>query len=77
MTTNKAQSQIFLMAFQSLPAETQKEVFQTLKEQFDDTTDFWDTLTVQEKKDIQAGLADIDSGKTTPHHEVMANAKKD
>ncbi len=34
MTTSHAQGQIFLMAYQCLPDETKKEVYQILKEQF-------------------------------------------
>ncbi len=75
MNTHTAQSQVFLMAFQTLPEEIKKEVFQTLKEQLDDTIDFWDSITEQEKKDINAGLSDIDSGKTTAHKQVMSQAK--
>ena len=76
MNSHIAQSQVFLMAFQTLPEETKKEVFQTLKEQLDDTQDFYTSITEQEKKDIQEGLSDIDAKKTTPHSLVMTEAKK-
>ena len=76
MNTHIAQSQVFLMAFQTLPDETKKEVFQTLKEQYDETQDFYTSITEQEKKDILEGLSDIDSGKTTPHSQIMTEATK-
>ncbi len=75
MNTQTAQSQVFLMAFQTLSEDAKKEVYQTLKEQLDDTIDFWDSITEQEKKDINDGLSDIDSGKTTSHNQVMSEAK--
>lgn len=38
--------------------------------------DWWDTLSVEEKKGIEAGEADADSGRTVPYANVKEKAKR-
>jgi predicted transcriptional regulator len=40
------------------------------------TNDFWDDLPDEVKKSIEAGLKDIDEGRTTPHEQAMAEIRK-
>ena len=37
--------------------------------------DFWDELSDEDKADIDAGLQDIEEGRTFPHEEVMMEIK--
>ena len=37
--------------------------------------DFWDTLTVEQKEEIELSLKDLEEGKGIPHEEVMAKYK--
>ena len=37
--------------------------------------DFWDTLTDEQKADIDAGIADLEAGRKRPHNQVIKDAK--
>lgn len=37
--------------------------------------DFWDTLSDEQKADIDAGIAELDAGKGIPHDVVMKQIK--
>jgi predicted transcriptional regulator len=39
-------------------------------------TDWWDEISVEEKSDIEEGLAQADRGQVVPHHKVMERYKK-
>jgi predicted transcriptional regulator len=38
--------------------------------------DWWDTISVEEKAEIEQGLAEADKGELIPHEEVMKKYKK-
>jgi hypothetical protein len=38
--------------------------------------DWWDTISDEEKAEIEEGLAQLDRGETIPHEQVMAKYKK-
>ena len=38
--------------------------------------DWWDDLSLEEKSEIEEGLAQADRGELVPHKEVMAKYKK-
>jgi predicted transcriptional regulator len=38
--------------------------------------DWWDTISQQERDDIEEGLDDIRNGRTVPHEEVMKKYAK-
>jgi hypothetical protein len=38
--------------------------------------DWWDTISDEEKAEIEEGLAQLDRGETVPHEQVMAKYKK-
>ena len=39
-------------------------------------TDWWDTISDEEKTEIEQGLAEADRGELIPHEEVMRKYKK-
>jgi len=39
-------------------------------------TDWWDTLSDEERAEIEQGLAEADRGEVIPHEEVMEKYKK-
>ena len=39
-------------------------------------TDWWDTISEEERAEIKQGLAEADRGELIPHEEVMAKYKK-
>lgn len=39
-------------------------------------TDWWDTISEDERSEIQQGLSDAENGEVIPHEEVMAKYKK-
>jgi predicted transcriptional regulator len=38
--------------------------------------DWWDQISIEEKKEIEEGIAQADRGETLSHSEVMAKYKK-
>jgi predicted transcriptional regulator len=38
--------------------------------------DWWDEISMEEKSDIEEGLAQADRGQVVPHHKVMERYKK-
>ena len=42
----------------------------------DTKTDWWDTISEEERKEIEQGLAEDERGEVTPHEEVMKKYKK-
>ncbi len=42
----------------------------------DTQADWWDTITAEERAEIEQGLAEADRGDVTPHEDVMAKYKK-
>lgn len=38
--------------------------------------DWWDTISVEERAEIEEGIAQADKGEVIPHEEVMAKYKK-
>ena len=38
--------------------------------------DWWDTISEEERAEIEQGLAEADRGETIPHEQVMAKYKK-
>ncbi len=47
------------------------EYLKTIKDSRESDRDWWNTLTAEQKEGINKGLKDIDSGRTTPHDEVV------
>ena len=39
-------------------------------------TDWWDTISDEERAEIEQGLAEADRGEVIPHEEVMSKYKK-
>jgi len=48
--------------------------FITLKKKKE--VDWWDEISVEERSEIEEGLAQADRGELVPHEEVMAKYKK-
>ena len=42
----------------------------------DTKTDWWDTISEEERKEIEQGLAEDERGEVIPHEEVMKKYKK-
>lgn len=47
-----------------------------IKKQKSDDVDFWETLSEKQRDRINESIALADSGQKTPHHEVMAQFRK-
>jgi hypothetical protein len=47
-----------------------------LKEQSIKKTDWWDTLSIEERQSIDRGLEDSKNGRTVPHSEVRKKYEK-
>ena len=47
-----------------------------IKDQSTKKMDWWDTISIEERKSIQRGLEDSENGRTTPHSEVRKKYEK-
>lgn len=47
-----------------------------LSKQVEKSDDWWDTISNEERTEIEQGLAEADQGEVIPHDEVMAKYKK-
>ena len=47
-----------------------------LSKQTEKSTDWWDTISDEERAEIEQGLAEADRGEVIPHEEVMEKYKK-
>ena len=47
-----------------------------LSEKASEQVDWWDTISDEERAEINQGLAEADRGEIIPHEEVMAKYKK-
>ena len=47
------------------------EKLKLFKDNFSTTSDWWETISENERKSIDRGLSDIAQGRTLPHSEVM------
>ncbi len=39
-------------------------------------TDFWDTLTIEQKEDIELGIEELDNGETASMDEILKDLRK-
>jgi predicted transcriptional regulator len=53
-----------------------KAVRTLLSEKTATKTDWWDTISQEEREEIEQGLSEADRGEVTPHEEVMKKYKK-
>lgn len=68
-----------LELMQLLLQEQKESVLEKIKEVFEkkeETSDWWDELTQEQKNSIDKGREELDSGLGIPHKEVMAKFKK-
>jgi len=57
--------------------ETNETILQQIRNLFEqEKSDWWDTISEEEKKEIELGLAQADKGNTKPHEEVMSKYDK-
>lgn len=47
-----------------------------LSKQVEKSADWWDTISNEERAEIEQGLAEADQGEVIPHEEIMAKYKK-
>ena len=47
-----------------------------LSEKIHDQVDWWDTISDEERAEIEQGLAEAERGEVIPHEEVMKKYKK-
>ncbi len=47
-----------------------------LSEKVATKADWWDTISQEEREEIEQGLSEADRGEVTPHEEVMKKYKK-
>jgi len=47
-----------------------------IKDQSTKKMDWWDTISIEERKSIERGLEDSENGRTTPHSEVRKKYEK-
>lgn len=55
----------------SLKDQSIIEKLNIFKDNFNETKDWWETLSESQKASIDRGLKDLSEGKITPHSEVM------
>ena len=55
----------------SLKDQSIIEKLNIFKDNFNETKDWWETLSETQKASIDRGLKDLSEGKITPHSEVM------
>lgn len=53
-----------------------EEIVSKIEKMQRSTPDWWDTLSDEEKAEIEQGLSDIENGNVKTHEEVMAKYKK-
>jgi predicted transcriptional regulator len=53
-----------------------KAIRTLLSEKAATNTDWWDTISQEEREEIEQGLSEADKGEVTPHEEVMKKYKK-
>lgn len=53
-----------------------KAVRTLLSEKVATKADWWDTISQEEREEIEQGLSEADRGEVTPHEEVMKKYKK-
>lgn len=63
--------QLIINTKKPLTLKKVEEVLKSEKEQ-----DWWDTISDEERAEIEQGLAEADRGEVIPHEEVMAKYKK-
>jgi len=53
--------------------KTLKDIYSFISEKTD--ADFWDSLSSEQKREIESAIKQLDSGLGIPHHKVMAKYK--
>jgi predicted transcriptional regulator len=62
---------------QKLLSETSEVVLQKIKDILTkENTDWWDELSIEEKAEIEEGIAQADRGETIPHDEVRQKIRE-
>jgi len=59
-----------------LNVKQKKTILSVVKTFMDDQKDWWDEISEEQQKAIDKSLAELKSGKVTPHEEVMKKYKK-
>ncbi|OFX22188.1 MAG: hypothetical protein A2033_14540 [Bacteroidetes bacterium GWA2_31_9] len=63
----------FLTAFNQFKVKHKILTYDTKE---DIEIDGWETLSEEQKTEINEAIAELDAGKGIPHHQVMANIRK-
>jgi hypothetical protein len=61
---------------QKILETTEQSVLERIKVMFDQTGDWWDLIGDDERKAIEEGLDQLNSGKSFSHDEVMKEARE-
>ena len=59
-----------------LNVKQKKTILSVVKTFMDNQKDWWDEISEEQQKAIDKSLAELKSGKVTPHEEVMKKYKK-
>ncbi len=54
-----------------LKCKSTMEKVKLFKDNFSGSSDWWETISENERKSIERGLSDIEQGKTMSHEDVM------
>lgn len=65
-----------LSLIQWLTQVTDADIISKLKAVRANESDWWDTITIEEREAIEEGLAEADSGELQEHKEVMTKFNK-
>ena len=65
-----------LSLIQWLAQVKDEEIIDKIKTLRASTSDWWDQITIEERTEIEEGLAQADRGEVIPHEEVMKKYRK-
>jgi predicted transcriptional regulator len=75
VTTTQLKSDLHQLIDKSRDSKLLSIIYQLLTSTKSKSVDWWDTLTEEQKADLQGAIDEIDKGKGVPHKEVMAKYK--
>lgn len=73
MSTSELKYSLFKAIDTIEDSKTLKAIYTFIRKKTSE--DFWDTLSAEQKGEIEAALKELDAGKGIPHEKVMAKYK--
>jgi hypothetical protein len=73
MSTAEIKYSLFRIIDAINDSKTLKDIYSIVSKKTD--TDFWDTLTLKQKEEIETAIKELDAGLGIPHEKVIAKYK--